>query len=134
MFSERSRRVSGVVLVSVAAIMFCSCTSVTQGQSTGKATLEVKPFGQADGQQVQLYTLTNTKGMKAQITNYGAIVTSLLAPDKNGKFDDIVMGYDNLDSYVKNSPYFGAIVGRYGNRIGKGKFTHRRQGIQRDRQ
>ena len=55
--------------------------------------------------------------------NYGGIVTSLMVPDKNGKFDDVVLGYDNLDSYVKDSPYFGAIVGRYGNRIGKGKFT-----------
>jgi aldose 1-epimerase len=128
MFSERSLQVSWVVLVSVTAIMFCSCTSVTQGQSaatdsTGKATIEVKPFGEVDGQPVQLYTLTNAKGMKVQITNYGAIVTSLTAPDKNGKMGDIVMGYDNLQDYVKNSPYFGAIVGRYGNRIGKGKFT-----------
>ncbi len=123
MFSERSRRVGWIVMVSVTAIMFCSCTSTTQGQNTGKATIEVKPFGQADGQQVQLYTLTNAKGMKAQITNYGAIVTSLTAPDKNGKMDDIVLGYDNLEGYIGNTTYFGAIVGRYGNRIGKGKFT-----------
>ncbi len=125
MFSERSRRMSWVVLVSLTATMFCSCTKgqPAAGAGAGKATIEVKPFGKADGQDVQLYTLTNAKGMKAQITNYGAIVTSLTAPDKNGKFDDIVMGYDNLDAYVKNSPYFGAIVGRYGNRIGKGKFT-----------
>jgi aldose 1-epimerase len=113
--------------VSVTAILFCSCTSATQGQpaaaGAGKATIEVKPFGQADGQPVQLYTLTNAKGMKAQIMNYGAIVTSLTAPDKAGKMDDIVLGYDNLQDYVKNSPYFGAIVGRYGNRIGKSKFT-----------
>jgi aldose 1-epimerase len=115
-----------MVLVSVTAIMFCSCTSVTQGQSAtaaGKATIDVKPFGTADGQPVQLYTLTNAKGMKAQITNYGAIVTSLTAPDKNGKMDDIVLGFDNLDSYIPNATYFGAIVGRYGNRIGKAKFT-----------
>jgi aldose 1-epimerase len=112
-----------MVLVSVTAFMFCSCTSVTQGQSTGKATIEVKPFGQADGQLVQLYTLTNAKGMKAQVMSYGAIVTSLTVPDKSGKMADIVLGYDNLNGYVRNSPYFGAIVGRYGNRIGKGKFT-----------
>jgi aldose 1-epimerase len=135
MFSEGSRRVSWVVCVSVAAIMFCSCTNVSQGQpaaaapqaaaaSAGKASIEVKPFGQTpDGQKVQIYTLVNAKGMKAQIMEYGAIVTSLTAPDKNGKMDDIVMGHDNLADYFKSKSYFGAIVGRYGNRIGKGRFT-----------
>ena len=125
MFNEGSRRVVWAVLVAAAgAIIFCSCNSVTKGQSTGKASIEVKPFGKTpDGQQVQLYTLANAKGMKAQIMNYGAIVVSLTAPDKAGKMDDIVLGYDTLDSYIKNNPYFGAIVGRYGNRIGKGKFT-----------
>jgi aldose 1-epimerase len=124
MFSEKSRRIGWMVLIATAAIAFYSCHSGMAGQESAKASIEVKPFGQTpDGQQVQLYTLTNANGLKAEITNYGAIVTSLYVPDRDGKMDDIVLGYDNLQGYIRNSPYFGAIVGRYGNRIGKGTFT-----------
>ncbi len=84
---------------------------------------KVQPFGKADGREVQLYTLTNANGMRADITNYGGIVVRLYVPDKNGKLDDIVLGYDTLDGYLKETPYFGAIVGRYGNRIAGGRFT-----------
>ena len=69
------------------------------------------------------YTLRNSRGVEARICNYGGIVVSLKVPDKNGKFGDVVLGYDNLDSYIKNNPFFGALIGRYGNRIAKGKFT-----------
>jgi aldose 1-epimerase len=85
--------------------------------------IEKKPFGSVDGKNVDLYVLTNANGLKASITNYGGIVVSLEVPDKNGKLGDILLGYDNLDGFVKNSPYFNALVGRYGNRIAKGKFT-----------
>ena len=61
--------------------------------------------------------------MEVKITNYGGIITSVLVPDKDGKMEDVVLGYDNLEGYLKSSPYFGAIVGRYGNRIANGKFT-----------
>ncbi len=61
--------------------------------------------------------------MEVRISNYGGMITHWLAPDKNGKFEDIVLGYDSLASYLKESPYFGAIIGRYGNRIARGKFT-----------
>lgn len=88
------------------------------------AQVTKESFGKtSDGQQVDLYTLHNTRGAEAKITNYGAIVTSLKVPDRNGKFDDIVLGFNDFDSYLKNDPYFGAIVGRYGNRIAKGRFT-----------
>ena len=82
-------------------------------------------FGKtADGQSVDLYTLTNRSGMRVKITNYGGIVVSLTAPDRNGKFADVALGYNDLESYMKPPfPYFGAIIGRYGNRIGKGRFT-----------
>lgn len=86
--------------------------------------IEKKEYGKTpDGKQAYLFTLTNTNGCKTQITNYGGIVVSLLVPDRNGKFDDVVLGYDNLDGYFTNSPYFGAIIGRYANRIANGKFT-----------
>lgn len=72
---------------------------------------------------MEIFTLRNVNGLEARITNYGGIVVSLKTPDKSGKFDDIVLGYDSLDEYIKRNPYFGALVGRYGNRIAKGKFS-----------
>ncbi|WP_445223486.1 aldose epimerase family protein [Catalinimonas locisalis] len=76
-----------------------------------------------NGEAVDIYTLTNQDGMEAKITNYGGIVTSLKVKDADGNLDDVVLGFDNLQAYVDNNPYFGALVGRYGNRIAKGKFT-----------
>ena len=90
----------------------------------GKASVERRRFGtMPDGTQVDLFTLTNVNGLKAQISNYGGIVVSLFAPDRNGNLRDVVLGYDNLDGYLKTKSYFGATVGRYGNRIAKGRFT-----------
>jgi len=88
-----------------------------------QAQVSKQSFGTADGQNVDLYTLKNRNGMEAKITNYGGIVVSLTAPDKNRKFDDVVLGFNDLDSYLKGHPYFGAAIGRYGNRIAKGRFT-----------
>ena len=82
------------------------------------------PFGKTpDGIPVEIYTLRNRNGMEARIATYGGIVVSLKTPDKSGKFEDVVLGYDNLEAYIKRNPYFGALVGRYGNRIAKGKFS-----------
>lgn len=87
-------------------------------------SITVKPFGKlSDGQATDLYTLTNKNGAVAKISNYGGTVTSLTMPDRNGKFSDVVLGFDSLGKYVKDSPYFGALIGRYGNRIAKGKFS-----------
>ena len=81
-------------------------------------------FGEtADGTPVQLYTLRNEQGMEAQITNYGGIITSLKVPDSEGNFEDVVLGFSSLDKYLEGHPYFGAIVGRYANRIDEGQFT-----------
>jgi len=87
-------------------------------------SIEKKAFGKTpDGQEVDLYTLTNDNGLQAEIMTYGGIVRTLLVPDRNGNLADIVLGYDTLDEYIKENPYFGALIGRYGNRIAKGKFT-----------
>ncbi len=86
-------------------------------------SVKVEPFGKADGQDVKIVTLMNNKGLTARITNYGGIIVSLDAPDRNGRPADIVLGFDTLDGYLKGNPYFGAIIGRYGNRIGGAKFT-----------
>jgi aldose 1-epimerase len=87
-------------------------------------TANEEPFGQtSEGRQVVLYTLTNPNGLRARITNYGAILVSLEVPDKNGELADITLGFDSLEGYLKVHPYFGATVGRYANRIGKARFT-----------
>jgi len=81
-------------------------------------------FGKLEnGSPVFLYTLKNDSGMKVSIINYGAIVTHVFVPDKNGKFADVVLGYDSLNGYVNDKVFLGAIVGRYGNRIANGKFS-----------
>ena len=76
-----------------------------------------------DGTPVEVFTLTNANGLELRAINYGAIIASLKVPDKNGQFADIVNGHDSLDGYLTKSRFFGAVVGRYGNRIAKGKFT-----------
>ncbi len=75
-----------------------------------------------DGTALELFTLKNASGMEVIVTNYGGIITSLKVPDRSGKIDDVTLGYDSIDGYLKSSPYFGAIIGRYGNRIGKAQF------------
>jgi len=85
-------------------------------------TIMKDSFGKADQREVFLYTLTNSNGLKIKITNYGGIITSILVPDKTGRLGDIVLGYDSVEQYIANSPYFGATVGRYANRIAKGRF------------
>lgn len=88
------------------------------------ATVSESSFGTLpDGTAVALYTLKNTQGAEMTVTNYGGLITSLKTADKSGTIEDIVLGYDSLSGYLAKSPFFGALVGRYGNRIGKGKFT-----------
>jgi aldose 1-epimerase len=89
-----------------------------------QATITKESFGKTSaGENIDLYTLRNVHGVEAKITNYGGIVVSLSVPDRNGKFDDVVLGFNDLDSYLKPHPDFGALIGRYGNRIAKGRFT-----------
>jgi len=97
---------------------------LSQAAQSAKAGVEKTEFGKlSDGTVVDMYTLTNANGLVAKIITYGAIVTELHVPDKNGTLGDVVLGFDNLDQYVKGHPYFGAIVGRVANRIALGKFT-----------
>ncbi len=87
-------------------------------------SIEKTSFGTLpDGQQVDVFTLRNKNDMEVRITNYGGIITHLFVPDQAGKLADVVLGFDSLAPYLKEHPYFGAIIGRYGNRIAKGKFT-----------
>ncbi|MCX6133754.1 MAG: galactose mutarotase [Ignavibacteriales bacterium] len=100
--------------------LLASCT----GKQQESTTMEKISFGKTnEGTEVFLYTLHNKNGMEARITNYGGIVVSLVVPDRDGKRADIVLGFDSLASYLKDTPYFGSLIGRYGNRIGRGKFA-----------
>ena len=106
-----------IILGFVVLMIAITCT----GQS--KPEITKAPFGTADGKSVEIYTLANSKGSEARIMTYGGTLVSLKVPDKNGKFSDVVLGYDSLADYQKATAYFGALIGRYGNRIGKGKFS-----------
>src|ERR1051325_8055225 len=90
---------------------------------TAMGSVTKKAFGTADGQAVQQYTLTNRHGVVAKIMTYGATLTELHVPDKNGHMGDVVLGFSDLASYLKGHPFFGSTVGRVANRIAKGKFT-----------
>jgi len=99
-------------------------TLATSGATPKPGSTTKKPFGKTpDGQQVDLYVLTNKGGVEAAITTYGGAVVSLKVPDRNGKLGDVVLGYDSAEGYVNDKSYFGAIVGRYGNRIGHAQFS-----------
>lgn len=116
--------IQGLVLVAAAGITGCATRHCCAMKSHGDAAMSSVPFGTApDGAPVRLYTLRNKNGMTARILNYGGIIQSLVVPDKNGQLGDVVLGYENVDDYVTNSPYFGALIGRYGNRIAHGQFT-----------
>jgi aldose 1-epimerase len=101
----------------------CSTAAVDSAPKTNMK-LESKVFGRTpEGAEVKIYALSNTKGMTVKITEYGGIITELWVPDRNGKPGNVVLGFDNLDRYLKGHPFFGAIAGRVANRIAKGKFT-----------
>ncbi|MEI9946383.1 MAG: aldose epimerase family protein [Chitinophagaceae bacterium] len=112
------------IFVAAALLIFANIQA-----TPGKKTLPPKgitsiTWGQLDGKEVKLFTLTNKNGGEVKITNYGAIITSWVAPEKNGSFSNVVLGFDSLKNYLsRGNPFFGALAGRYANRIGKAKFT-----------
>ncbi|MBI5472796.1 MAG: galactose mutarotase [Ignavibacteriae bacterium] len=108
----------------VLVLSLCCVILACQKPKEKVVMLDQQTFGTLpDGKSALIFTLTNHHGMQVRITNYGAAVVSVLAPDAHGAFDDVVLGYDSLSGYVNDKSYLGVIVGRYGNRIGKGKFT-----------
>ena len=103
----------------VAAAVLFTHTSIA-----GEASIKMTSFGKlADGREAKLYTLTNAKGLQADITDYGGIVVRVLVPNRDGSKTDVVLGYNTLSEYVKETPYFGCLVGRFGNRIAHGRFV-----------
>jgi len=113
-----------VGLMALGALTLLNACASKKTTNTQTMTIDKQAYGQLpDGRPVDLYTLRNEAGMTARITTYGGILVGLTAPDKDGQFADVTLGFDSLATYRKNNPFFGALVGRYGNRIAKGKFT-----------
>jgi len=96
---------------------------VVFAQAASKSGVQQQAFGSHDGRAITLYTLKNSHGMEVQAMTYGGIITSIRVPDRKGQISDVVLGHESLDGYIPNPPYFGAIVGRYANRIANGTFT-----------
>lgn len=109
-----------IALILMMSMYVAACATMPQAPP---ASISSEPFGALpDGEAVTLYTLTNGNGMEMRVIDYGAIILSLTAPDVHGRFDDVTLGYDALSNYLDETPYFGALIGRYGNRIGGGRF------------
>ncbi|GLY69451.1 aldose epimerase family protein [Amycolatopsis taiwanensis] len=128
---RRSRTALAIAAVALAALGFTTVTSsATQDSAANPPTVSKEYFGQADGKAVYRYTLSNAAGMRVRILSYGGIIQTLDVPDRHGRSANVVLGFPTLADYVaKNSPaqgggvYFGALIGRYANRIAKGTFT-----------
>ena len=128
-----ARRPIALAAVALATLAACSHPHATDGMtpasgtstsSSGTPGVSRAPFGTLpDGRAVELFTLTNAHGVEVRVMTYGGIITVLRTPDRAGHLDDIVLGFDNLQGYFGDSPYFGALVGRYANRIANGRFT-----------
>lgn len=107
-----------------AALVIGGCNTGKQQSHLTKSGLDPQKFESTqDGKQTALYTLTNANGMEACITNYGGRIVSLMVPDRTGEFRDVVLGHDSIADYVNVDGNFGALIGRYGNRIANGRFT-----------
>jgi aldose 1-epimerase len=111
--------------VSITLLLLLSIGGLARAQASKRheQAVQQKPFGTADGRPITLYTLTNANGMEVDAMNYGGIIVSIRVPDRKGQFADVVLGHENLEGYIPNPPYLGAIVGRYANRIANGSFT-----------
>ena len=108
-----------LVSLTLSALLFTACNQ----SSKNKEMVKKDVFGTQDGKEVYLLTLTNKAGNVIRLTNFGARITWIEVPDKNGKKDNVTFGFDTFESMIKGDPYFGSVVGRYANRIAKGKFT-----------
>lgn len=113
-----------ILLFFILSISLTACKQKSQETATSKDSLSISRinWGKVDSTDVYLYTLTNAQGMKVNITNFGGIITSIYTKDNKDSLANIVLGFDSLQGYTKDNPYFGALIGRYANRIAKGKF------------
>ena len=118
---ERAMKINKTRLLSIGLL---SLMPIHHSFSGELPRITMRHFGQTpSGQHVMLYALVNANGASLEVTNYGGIITRLMVPDRQGKLEDVVLGFNTLAEYLKDSPYFGCIVGRYGNRIANGQFV-----------
>ncbi|HEU0227007.1 MAG TPA: aldose epimerase family protein [Arachidicoccus soli] len=121
----KTKQVISFVVLAITGSFLFSCQSQQQKTTTKETrnAVQVKKWGSYEGQPVYLYELNNGNGSKICISNYGGTITSWLFPDKQGDTSQVIIGFDSLSGYLAHPPYFGALIGRYANRIAKGKFT-----------
>jgi aldose 1-epimerase len=125
------RIITAIVVIAVACATQIGCTPSRRPDERAAPSVAPTPpdarrasFGRLpDGRSVDLFTLTNGHGLEIRVMTYGGIITALRTPDRTGRLDDVVLGFDSLEGYLHDPPYFGAIVGRYANRIARGEFT-----------
>jgi aldose 1-epimerase len=123
-FKQTSSSQPLFIIILLASWLACSVSFPQASSAAGKHAIKRDAFGKTpDGNSVDVYTLTNAHGLEVRVMNFGGIVLSLRVPDRNGKLDDVVLGFDSLEPYFTNNPHFGSIIGRYANRIANGKFT-----------
>jgi aldose 1-epimerase len=127
-FFKRSTCLAGLICLALVNVQ-CKNENKEKPENTDQSPQQENPIHKKDfgttpgGEQVELYTLRNGNGMEVEIITYGGRITSLTAPDKDGNFENVVLGFNNLENYTADNPYFGALIGRYGNRIAQGEFT-----------
>jgi len=114
--------VGASMLAAVPLAQLTMAQSATPAAEAGASGITSEPWGEVEGEEVTLYTLTNANGMEVKITNYGGIITSVVVPDRDGNIENVTLGFTTLDDYVAGHPYFGNITGRYANRIARGTF------------
>ena len=115
---------SVLIIASMFFLSACNNEQKEDANAKMKFSITQKPFGVFNNEPVTQYILTNPNGMQVSILNYGGTITNLLTPDKNNQLGDVVLGFDSMPGYLqKNNPYFGCLIGRYANRISKGKFV-----------
>jgi len=114
----------GITRAGIAGLILAAVAMIVSANAKGTTAMPQKaPFGQTtDGTAVEIYTLTNKSGAEARIMTYGGTLVSLKVPDRNGQLGNVVLGFDSLDPYLAGVPYYGATIGRFGNRIAGGKF------------
>ncbi len=118
-----SRRARLMLALAATALLTLVLGAGATGAAPSPPTITKAPFGTANGQAVDIYTLTNSNRMEVKILTYGGILQSIRVPDRRGRFANVTLGFNNIDDYVARSPFFGAIIGRYANRIAKGQFS-----------
>lgn len=115
--------VATLIVTLLAALPIVQATAQDATPMTGgEVGIVSEAWGEVEGEEVMLYTLTNANGMEVKITNYGGIITSVVVPDRDGDMENVTLGFTTLDEYVEGHPYFGNITGRYANRIARGTF------------